>query len=72
MDVPVADTLARMAETLADAGVTHCDRMMLCWMEGTRLRTLHTAIPADVLALMCYELGDDAAVKAPMPSRAKH
>ena len=68
MDIPVPETLARMAETLAAQGVTHCDRLMVCWMEGERLRFLHTGIPYNVLALMGYELGDEAASRAPMPS----
>lgn len=66
--VPIRDTLERMATMIEATGTTTCDRLILCWMDGTRLKTLHTAVPPEVLALIHYELADHAAEQAPMPS----
>lgn len=66
--IPIRETLERMTAMIEQSGQTTCDRMVLCWMDGTRLKTLHTGVPAEVLALMHYELADDAAARAPMPS----
>lgn len=72
MSVPIAETVAAMLDRIRETGQTGCDHIVLCWLEGTHLRTLHTAVPPEVLAHIHYNLADAAADLAPPPGCMKH
>lgn len=72
MSVPIRLTVEAMLDKIMESGQTDCDHIVLCWWEGTHLRTLHTTVPPELLARIHYNLADAAADMAPPPGCMKH